>query len=113
LTADEERQASAFLAMLRKTPFAPPTNERVPARVFRHLLDREEIVRVSEEIAFAATAYEEMVARVRERLRVDGPLTLAEARDLLGTSRRYAQALLEHMDAKKITRREGDARVLG
>ena len=31
---------------------------------------------------------------------------------MLGTSRKYAQALLEHMDAERITRRVGDARVL-
>ncbi|MBA3840389.1 MAG: SelB C-terminal domain-containing protein, partial [Thermoleophilaceae bacterium] len=30
----------------------------------------------------------------------------------LATSRRYAQALLEHLDAKKVTRRAGDAHVL-
>jgi selenocysteine-specific elongation factor len=33
-------------------------------------------------------------------------------RDELGTSRRYAQALLEHLDAQRITRRAGDAHVL-
>ena len=38
-----------------------------------------------------------------------GQLTLAEARDLLGTSRRFAQALLEHMDSEGLTLRVGDA----
>ncbi|MFN3983498.1 MAG: SelB C-terminal domain-containing protein, partial [Caldilinea sp.] len=28
------------------------------------------------------------------------------------TSRKYAQAVLEEMDARRITRREGDSRVL-
>jgi selenocysteine-specific elongation factor len=32
---------------------------------------------------------------------------------MLGTSRKYAQALLEHLDSQGITRREGDVRVLG
>jgi len=39
-------------------------------------------------------------------------VTLAQVRDLLGTSRKYAQALLEHMDEERITRRVGDERVL-
>jgi len=39
-------------------------------------------------------------------------VTLAEVRDILSTSRKYSQALLEHMDAERITRRVGDARVL-
>jgi selenocysteine-specific elongation factor len=33
-------------------------------------------------------------------------------RDELATSRRYAQALLEHLDGEKVTRRVGDAHVL-
>jgi selenocysteine-specific elongation factor len=33
-------------------------------------------------------------------------------RDELGTSRRYAQALLEHLDTERITIRRGDAHVL-
>jgi selenocysteine-specific elongation factor len=41
-----------------------------------------------------------------------GQVTLAEVRDLLGTSRRYAQAILEHMDSEGWTLRVGDARRL-
>jgi selenocysteine-specific elongation factor len=42
----------------------------------------------------------------------DGQATIAGVRDELGTSRRYAQALLEHLDRTHVTRREGDAHVL-
>jgi len=34
-------------------------------------------------------------------------VTLAEVRDLLGTSRKYVQALLEHLDAIGVLMREG------
>jgi selenocysteine-specific elongation factor len=53
---------------------------------------------------------------VRDRLFAaverDGRITLAGLRDELGTSRKYAQALLEHFDAERLTLRVGDARVL-
>jgi selenocysteine-specific elongation factor len=56
------------------------------------------------------------LAAVRERivaaLRRDGAITLAGARDELGTSRKYAQAYLEHLDAERVTLRRGDERVL-
>ena len=39
--------------------------------------------------------------------------TCAEARDLLGTSRKYMVAILEHFDERRMTRRLGDDRVLG
>jgi selenocysteine-specific elongation factor len=53
-----------------------------------------------------------MVARVRAHLEREGTVTLAQVRDLFGTSRKYAQALLEHLDEQRITRRVGDERVL-
>jgi selenocysteine-specific elongation factor len=39
-------------------------------------------------------------------------VTIARIRDQLGTSRRYAQVLLEHLDADKVTVRRGDVHVL-
>jgi hypothetical protein len=41
-----------------------------------------------------------------------GTITLARARDLLGTSRRTAQAILERLDGDKVTLRVGDERRL-
>ena len=49
---------------------------------------------------------------VTELLQRQGTVTLAQVRDLLGTSRRYVQALLERMDEDRITVRRGDERVL-
>jgi selenocysteine-specific elongation factor len=53
-----------------------------------------------------------MVNRVRAHIRGNGNITLAQTRDLFGTSRKYAQALLEHLDETGVTRRVGDERVL-
>ena len=44
--------------------------------------------------------------------RADGEITLAQLRDELDTSRKYAQAYLEHFDATKVTLRRGEAHVL-
>jgi selenocysteine-specific elongation factor len=51
----------------------------------------------------------DLVVEIIER---DGQITLAELRDALNTSRKYAQAYLEHFDAMKVTLRRGEARVL-
>lgn len=51
--------------------------------------------------------------RVEEIIERDGQITLAQLRDDLQTSRKYAQALLEHLDATKVTlRRADDSRIL-
>jgi selenocysteine-specific elongation factor len=59
----------------------------------------------------------EVLSGLRDRLLAlaaerDGAITLAEARDELGTSRKYAQALLEHLDSSHLTVRQGDRHVL-
>jgi len=52
------------------------------------------------------------VKRVVEHIKSQGTLTVAEVRDLFQTSRKYAKALMEHLDGQRITRRVGDERVL-
>lgn len=46
------------------------------------------------------------------RLQANGSITVAQVRDEINTSRKYALALMEHLDAQRITRRVGDVRVL-
>ena len=43
---------------------------------------------------------------------VIGSLTLAQLRDMLNTSRKYAQALVEHFDKIHITKKDGDIHYL-
>ncbi len=70
------------------------------------------VVRVGRNLHFAPDALSELRARVVAICERDGSATIAGVRDELGTSRRYAQAVLEHLDAEKVTRRAGDAHVL-
>ena len=53
-----------------------------------------------------------MTGRIVEHLRRNGTITVAEARTLFDTSRKYILPLLERMDQEHITRRNGDERVL-
>ena len=109
--ASQEERARQLLAALRSRPFSPPTLDG-DDDLLSYLEDRGDIVWVSEGIVFAAEAYREMVERVLAHLRERRTVTLAQVRDLLDTSRKYAQALLEHMDEQHLTRRLGDERVL-
>ena len=70
------------------------------------------LVRVADGVVFGAKAYAAIEARLVDEMRGGRAITLAQVRDLLGTSRRYAQALLEHLDERRITVRVGDERVL-
>jgi selenocysteine-specific elongation factor len=59
-------------------------------------------------------AHPEAIGTVRDRVvaivEAEGGVTLARLRDELGTSRKFAQALLEHLDAARVTRRLPDDR---
>jgi selenocysteine-specific elongation factor len=66
-------------------------------------------VRVGPRLHFHATALDDARRRLLEHLRDrDGSTTVAALRDHLGTSRKYAQALLEHFDGEGVTVRVGD-----
>jgi selenocysteine-specific elongation factor len=70
------------------------------------------LVKVTEEIYLSAEAEAEMRRRVVERLRAGPGLTVAEIRDLLGTTRKYAVPICEYLDRVGVTKRQGDLRVL-
>jgi selenocysteine-specific elongation factor len=105
-------QAKAYVEALGVHPYAPAPESTPDDDVLAFLEARGEIVRAGEGIAFATEAYARMVAAVTNHIEAKGAITLAEVRDLLDTSRKYAQALMEHLDSERITRRVGDARVL-
>ena len=69
-------------------------------------------VRVARNLHYAPEPLAELTRRIVAMCERDGSATIAGVRDELGTSRRYAQALLEHLDATKVTIRRGDEHVL-
>ena len=112
LTQAQQAKIDAFLHSLTQNPYAPP-NDLIPEPDLLNLLiEQHRVVKVSENVVFSASAYNEMVEKVTSYIKARGKVTLAEVRDLFKTSRKYAQAFLEHLDEKKITRRVGDERVL-
>ena len=76
------------------------------------LAARNSIVRVKPRLYYHPAAYERARAEAVSLAERDGAVTIATVRDRLETSRKYAQALLEHLDATRVTRRVGDEHVL-
>ena len=71
-----------------------------------------EAVRVGRSLHFHPEPLGVLEAQVVAICERDGEATIARLRDELGTSRKYAQALLEHLDRTKVTLRRGDSHVL-
>ncbi|NUQ38797.1 MAG: SelB C-terminal domain-containing protein, partial [Caldilineales bacterium] len=112
----QQRGIDHLLAQFRAAAFTPPSVKQclevVEEEVFNALLEAGTLIRVAPDVVFAHATYEHMVETVRKHIAAHGQMTVADARDLFDTSRKYALALLEYLDQIRITRREGDARVM-
>lgn len=118
LSSTQATAVERTLAHLAAAGVMPPAADEVLAllghdqALLEMLLAQGRLVRVGPALIYRHEEFEELVVRARAMMEAKGALTLAEARDLWGMSRKVAQAVLEEMDARRITRREGDFRVL-
>ena len=100
------------MAGLRAGRYSPPTEQLPQVPLLAFLVERGDVVDTGAGVVFDASVFAEMVEMTREYIASHGSISMAEARDLFGNSRKYAQAFLEHLDALRITRRAGDSRTL-
>ena len=112
LSPVQQRHLDDYLRALEAEPYTPPTDAALEPDLLSLLIDEGKVVKVSEEVVFAASAYQEMAQRIVTHIKERGKITVGEVRDLLDTSRKYALPLLEYLDQQRITRRVGDERVL-
>jgi selenocysteine-specific elongation factor len=116
--AELDPAALALRDLLRADGERPRTDSElaeaagVDPAAFRTLEAEGSAVRATRNLHFDADALAGLVARVVAICERDGSATIASVRDELGTSRKYAQAILEHMDATKVTLRRDDEHVL-
>ena len=116
LSAPDQQARDRLIAALEKQAFAPPRlSEAVQAAAASPALVRELetsglLVRLGPDLAVTPTTVEKAHALLHRQFTASGPLTAAEAKVALGTSRKYALPLLEELDRRGITRRNGDVR---
>jgi selenocysteine-specific elongation factor len=119
-TLEQQQQINRLLHQFREHPFTPPGRNEAEAmvgnEVLSALMEQGTLVKVgngADAVLFLRESYDEALSRLVAYLREHGKMTAAEARDVLGTTRKYILPLLEHMDERRITRRVGDERVAG
>jgi selenocysteine-specific elongation factor len=122
LSVNQRKLKDRVVAAYREAGFQPPEpgsfanqaggNAASLKDLFEVAVGEGWLVRVTDELYLHADHEAEMRRRVMDRLAAGGPgLTVAEIRDLLGTTRKYAVPLCEYLDRSGVTRREGDLRV--
>jgi selenocysteine-specific elongation factor len=105
-------KVNALLDKFAAAPFAPPSvkdaRNEVGRDLFYRMLESGDLVQVSDEVLFRKAEYDTMRDQTCAMIEKNGKVTAAEVRDLFGTSRKYALALLEHFDEIGLTIRDGD-----
>ncbi len=123
LPPDQQQLAARIAARYHEAGLSSPAEDdlreelRVPAGTFSSvmtaLVEQEVLVRLGERVTVHAEHVEALKGHVRRMIEARGSLTVAQLRDELGISRKYALAALEYLDQVGFTKREGDARALG
>lgn len=121
-STDESLISSGIISVLEKARFQPPSKEEVSEALnvpiktvtdMLKLLSKEgKLVRINDSLYITASVHNEMLGILRSFYAGHPSMTVAEFRDLLGTSRKYALPFLEYLDSNKMTLRVGDVRKL-
>ena len=112
----EQAKISGLMRKFDAKPFAPPTIKQsiaeVGEEIYNALVALEELLQLSSDVVFRKSDYDKALGMLKTYIAAHEQITVADARDLYGTSRRYVLAFLEYLDSQRITRRDGDYRVL-
>jgi selenocysteine-specific elongation factor len=114
-TAGREDADRLVEAVVRAEPTPPSVKELIAQGFGRELIQAAcadgRLVRVSPDVVVSPALLARAEELIREKAIASG-ITVSGFREALGTSRKYALPILEYFDARGLTRREGDYRVL-
>lgn len=120
-TPEQKEVATQVETLFLSSPFTPPKLDEAKLKIkgkektIQQVLEAmmgDNLLRLQQDLILHRKAYEEAKEKIRQHFTTHDTLSVAEFRDLLGTSRKYAVAILEHLDQEKFTRRQGDNRIL-
>ncbi|MEW6586950.1 MAG: selenocysteine-specific translation elongation factor [Nitrospirota bacterium] len=120
LSEVDQTVKTRILELLEKGEFQPPAKEELSQSLKmdqKHLTDilqlmakEGSLVRINDSTYVTSFVFREMIDRLKDFYSKKPDMTVAEFRDILNTTRKYALPFLEYLDSNKITLRVGDVR---
>ena len=110
-----------IIKLYSESKYEMPTVEEVLSKEkdknnVKHIIEalslEGKLVRLDYQYYIDSEAYDKALILLKEKITDTGKITLAEFRDMLGTSRKYAMAILDYMDQEKITKKIDDYRII-
>ncbi len=111
LSSSQLKELEHYLEALENDPFLI-THPQITPELQAFLVSEGKLIRTTQNVFFTPNNYDKFKRIITDYLSKNQNITVAETRDLLSTSRKYALAILECLDDHKITRRRGETRIL-
>ena len=112
----QQARVDDLLNQFKVQPYIPPTYKQSQALVgelvLTAMIETSHHMQLNEDILFLPEVFQEMKTAVTTHIQENTKITLAELRDKFNTSRKYAVAVLDHLDQTGVTVRKGDFRIL-
>jgi selenocysteine-specific elongation factor len=122
LSAEERAAKETLSAAFERAGLAVPSAREVlaalpldrprAAKILQILLKEKVLVRVTEDLIFHRAALDGLRQTLAARKAQNPRLSVADFKEMTGVSRKYAIPLLEYLDRERVTRREGEARII-
>ncbi len=80
--------------------------------IIESLAENGSLVKLDFQYYMAKDAYDKAMKALMDHLQKNGRITLAEFRDIMGTSRKYAMTFLDYADRNRLTEKKEDYRIL-
>ena len=122
LSEVDETTKTKILELLDKGGFQPPLKEELSqalkidqkrfADILKLMTKEGRLVRINDSIFTTSSVYNKMIEKLKIFYSGKSEMTVAEFRDLLGTTRKYALPFVEYLDSSNVTMRVGDIRKL-
>ncbi|GAG60766.1 unnamed protein product [marine sediment metagenome] len=118
MSSQQKILISKILKILKDNPTNPPNEKTLISQIaggkeiIDFLIQEGEIIKLSDGILLESKNYNIMKNKLIDFLKINGSISIAQVRELLGISRKYIIPLLNKMDEEKITQRKENVRIL-
>lgn len=118
ISSQQKVLISKILKILKDNPTNPPNEKTLISQItggkeiIDFLIQEGEIIKLIDGILLESKNYDIMKNKLIEFLKINGSISIAQVRELLGISRKYIIPLLNKMDEEKITQRKENVRIL-
>ena len=101
-----------YLEIAKSKSFVNMISDYTNRELVNLMIENNYLIKIDSEIVMSYELYQNMIDKIVELMKKNQDVKVSEVRDFLNISRKNALSILEHLDGRKITRRNGDFRSL-